>query len=138
MSHCNSRPIFVTPQRPSSSGSISGTPKIIYSEEYFARSINGSTQSSSRNMTITKAANNIWTAVLSSAHPDGVNYHPSITPEEQFANRDGVIAQVVQGTQTANGFDFMLLTGDNGLNPDDINVVAPFTIGIDSPVTVLA
>ena len=119
------------------SSSDSGTPRVIYSEEYFARSANGTTQSSARNMTVTQNANNTWTATLTPPHPDGVNYHPSITPEEQFANRDGVIAQVVQGTLTASGFDFMLITGDNGGSQDLVVTNTPYTVSIDAPVTVI-
>ena len=118
-----------------------GVPTIIYSEEYFARSANGQIQSASRGgkILINRTAIGRWSAVLTTPHPEGVNYHPSFQPEEQSdaGHRDGIDMHIVQGTLTAAGFDFMLTTGDNG-TAADAYVDAPFTIGIDSPVTVMA
>jgi hypothetical protein len=116
---------------------LTSTTVEIYSEEYFAKTLNGTTQSSSRNMTITRTAVGRWTVSLAIAHPEGINYHPSVQVEEQSANRDGIFAHIVQGSLTATGFNLELYTGDNG-GTEDVYVDTPFTIGIDSPVTVIA
>lgn len=108
----------------------------IYSEEFFAKTVNGTTQSGSRNLKITRTAVGQWSAVLNPAHPDGVDYHPSFTAEEQSANRDTPDITIVQGSQTANGFSFQITTGDNGATAD-VYVDTPFTIGINAPVSVI-
>lgn len=133
---CQNNNNFTTSSPPSGSGTSTPVTRVIYSEEYFAKTVNGTTQSSNRNLTITRTAQGRWTVVLSTPHPEGINYHPSITVEEQLANRDSVDVHVIQGTQTATGFDIMLSTGDNGGAADTL-VDTPFTISIDSPVTVL-
>lgn len=105
-------------------------------EVYFARSADGSLQSSSRAATITRNARGRWTVAFSSPHPDGVDYHPSLTPEEQLSNRDSVDIQVIEGTQTANGFQIMMTTGDNG-GAGDTFVDAPWSFSVTAPVTVV-
>lgn len=111
------------------------TTRIIYSEEYFARTANGLIQSGNRNLTITRTAVGLWTAVLATAHPNGVDYHPTITAEEQ-ATRDTPDITIVQGSQTPTGFDIQVTTGDNGATAD-LLVDTPFTVGISAPVTVV-
>lgn len=113
--------------------------RVIYSEEYFAKSTDGLTQSGNRGLTVARSSTGVWTATLATAHPDGVDYHPSIQVEEQdgAGNRDGIDPHIIQGSVSATGFKFMLTTGDNGTGADGY-VDTPFTIGIDSPVTVLA
>lgn len=136
MSICNNIRPFVTSNRPGSGGILTTTSKVIYSEEYFVRSSDGLTQSSSRNINLVNNGPGQWTVNLTTPHPDGVNYHPSITVEEQDSNRDSVIPQIVQGSQTASSFDLMLLTGDNGGNADGY-VISPFSISISSPISVI-
>lgn len=115
---------------------LNKTTRVIYSEEYFARSLNGLTQLAARNATITRTAAGQWTVALATAHPDGVNYHVSLTAEEQSANRDTPDITVVQGTQTATGFQIQITTGDNGTSADAY-IDTPWSFGIDAPVTVL-
>ena len=117
-------------------GTLNTATATIYSEEYFGKSSNGVVQNGGRNMDLDRTGTGLWTVTITPPHPDGVDYHPSIQVEEQANNRDAVDAHVIQGTQTANGFDMMLTTGDNGTGADTL-VNTPFTIGIDSPVTVV-
>ena len=119
-----------------SNPSLSVSTKDVYVEEYFARSEDGQTQSGNRNATITRTALGRWDVVLATAHPDGVNYHPSLTTEEQSANRDMPDISVVQGSVTANGFSIQITTGDNGGTADGY-VDTPWSLGIDSPCTVV-
>jgi len=114
------------------------TTSTVYSEEYFARTANGTTSpaANNRQMTMTRTALGQWDVVLNPAHPDGVNYHASFTAEEQSANRDTPDITIVQGSQTANGFSLQITTGDNG-GAVDSYVDTPFTIGIDAPVQVV-
>lgn len=112
------------------------TSEDVYVETYFGRSANGTTSSAVRESTLTRTAPGQWSVVLTTPHPDGVNYHPSLTVEEQSANRDSVDIQVVQGTQTANGFDIMLTTGDNG-GSEDTYVDAPWSFAVTAPTTVI-
>lgn len=134
MSSCLKNNGFVTASNDSSD--VTGTSILIYSQEYFARTANGTSQSSSRNMNISRTGVGRWTVSLTPGHPDGVNYHPSITMEEQSANRDGILGHIVQGSQTVSGFDLELMTGDNGPT-EDTYVDTPFSIGISAPVTVI-
>ena len=115
---------------------LNTTTSVIRSEEYFASTADGATQSATRQLTITRSAVGQWSAVLSPAHVDGVDYHVSFTGEEQSANRDAPDFTIVQGSKTATGFDFQITTGDNG-GTADVYIDTPFTIGIDAPVTVL-
>ena len=108
----------------------------VYVEKMFARSANGLVQSSSRESTITRTAQGQWNVVFAAAHPDGAAYHPSLTPEEQSANRDSVDIQVVQGSQTANGFKVMLTTGDNG-GGEDTYVDSPWSMAVTCPIEVV-
>lgn len=108
----------------------------VYGEVYFASSANGTTQGSVRNTTLTRTNVGRWTVALSPAHPDGVNYHPTITAEEQGNLRDTPDITVVQGTKTANGFNIQITTGDNG-DGADVYVDTPFTIGVCAPTSVV-
>lgn len=109
--------------------------RVVYHEEYFASSENGTTQGGARNMSITRNSTGFWTAILNTPHADGVNYHVSLTAEEQANFRDGMDIHVVQGTKTANGFDFMITAGDNGARADGY-VDTPFTLSINAPITI--
>lgn len=108
----------------------------IRSEEYFAASADGAAQSANRQLTLSRSAVGQWRAVLSPAHPDGIDYHVSFTAEEQGSNRDTPDLTIVQGSKTASGFDFQITTGDNG-GVADVYIDTPFTIGIDAPVSVI-
>jgi len=120
----------------SGSGALSTSSSQIYVEQYFGKSQNGTTQSSSRNLTMTRTAVGRWTIAFSTAHPDGINYHASITAEEQGNLRDTPDITVVQGSPTANGFNIQITTGDNG-GGADAYVDTPFTISIASPISVI-
>ena len=112
------------------------TPLGLYAEEYFASSANGTTQGSTRNATMTRTGVGLWNVALSPAHPDGVDYHVSLTAEEQSANRDTPDITIVQGTKTASGFSLQITTGDNG-GAADVYIDTPFTLSIDAPLDVL-
>lgn len=112
------------------------TTAVIRSEEYFAMSTNGTTQASVRQMSISRTAVGRWNVTLSPPHPDGLNYHPSFTAEEQSSNRDTPDITIVQGTRSSSGFEIQITTGDNG-GAADVYIDTPFSIGINSPITVL-
>lgn len=118
-------------------GDAPGTPVTIYPEVYAAGSDNGLVQAWSRNMTITRNAQGQWTAVFSTPHPDGTAYHPSLTNQESFATRDARDIQIIQGSKTANGFRYMLTTGDNGGAADSLQD-EPHSVSVAAPVEVLA
>lgn len=115
---------------------LTTTDRVIWSEEYFASSVNGTTQSANRNLTIVRTAVGQWSATLNGDHESGTNYHVSFTAEEQSANRDTPDITIVQGSKTNSSFDFQITTGDNGASADGY-VDTPFTVGINCPVTVL-
>jgi hypothetical protein len=72
------------------------------------------------NSSVSRTATGRYTVTLSSAHPNGVNYDITLGVQEDTGNRDGRIIQVVAGSQTATGFQVMILTGDNGGTADGI------------------
>ena len=116
-------------------GTIVRTTSTIYSEFYYGRSSNGTTQSSSRNATINRTNSGRWDVVLASPHPDGVQYHISLTTEEQAGLRDTPDITIVQDSQTANGFSIQITTGDNGGTADSY-VDAPWSFAVTAPVSV--
>lgn len=78
-----------------------------------------------------------WTVTMPTAHPDGVNFHPTVIAEEQGVNRDTPDITIVQGTQNnSTTFDIQITTGDNG-GAADTYVDAPWSVGITRPITVL-
>jgi len=89
--------------------------KTIYSEEYYASSDDGLTQTSARQLTIGRGDVGQW---------------------KQSALRDTPDITIVQGTKSASGFGFQITTGDNG-GTEDVYIDTPFTIGIDAPVVVV-
>lgn len=113
------------------------TTEQIFHEKFFARSSNATTQTASRNLTMVRTSVGRWTVTLGMAHTNGVNFHPSITAEEQAGNRDTPDITVVQGTQNnSTTFDIQITTGDNG-GVADTYVDTPFSIGIDDAITVV-
>jgi len=108
----------------------------IYVETYAAGSDDGLNTAWTRNVKMGRSGVGMWSLVFLTPHPDGSNYAVSILTEEESNLRDSVLPSIIQGSKTPNGFDFMLLTGDNGLNADPA-VDAPFTVAIDAPVDVL-
>lgn len=108
----------------------------IYHENYAAGTADGLTQSWNRNLFLTRTAVGQWNVTLLGAHPDGANYHVTITAEEQAGDRDTPDITIVQGTKTAAGFQIQITTGDNG-GGADAYVDTPFTIGISSPRNVV-
>lgn len=115
---------------------VGATTQTIYQDAYFGRSANGTTSSSTRGLTLTRTAVGRWTVVFTTAHPDGAEYNPSFTAEEQAANRDTPYITVVQGTQNAGGFQLQIVTGDNGATADAY-VDTPFSLSVSSPITVV-
>ena len=117
---------------------VTSTTSTIYSEQYFGITSDGLTSNAANNrlMNMTRTEVGKWDIVINPPHPNGVNYHPSITAEEEDANKDVPDITVIQGSQTANGFSINITTGDNGAASDTL-VDAPFTVGISAPVTVI-
>ena len=108
----------------------------IYEETFAAGTDDGLTQSWARNARMGRNSAGFWTVQFAFPHPDGTDYAIAFSVEEQFANRDSILLQVVQGSKTANGFDLFLGTGDNG-GTADLLVDTPFTISVDAPIEVL-
>ena len=117
-------------------GKLEVTTQDIYVEEYMAKTTDSQVSSATRNTTLTRTALGRWDVTFTNPHPDGVEYHPTITAEEQSANRDTPDITVVQGTITANGFSIQITTGDNG-GGADVYVDTPFSLGVSAPVTVV-
>lgn len=99
------------------------------------------------NSSVTNTANGQYTVTFNTAHPNGANYSIVLGVEEDDTNRDARIIQVIDGSQTANGFSVMILTGDNGGTADplveenwsfqvaaEITVVTNVTQGTTPPV----
>jgi len=98
---------------------------------------NGTTQAWSRGgMTMTRTAAGQWSVTFASAHPDGTDYHPSITAEEQSNLRDTPDITIVQDSKTANGFSYQITTGDNGGTADSY-VDTPHTLSVGFPLDVV-
>ena len=112
------------------------TSATVYSEEYYASSINGTTQAGGRAVSMTRTGVGQWDVVLGTAHPDDLEYHVSFTAEEQGVNRDTPDITIVQGSKTATSFMVQITTGDNG-GVADVHIDTPFTLAIDAPVNVL-
>ena len=108
----------------------------IYEEFYAGGSDNGTAQAWGRNMTLTRTGTGQWTVTFASAHPDGTAYAANILTQEESNLRDSVLPSIVQGSKTANGFQFFLGTGDNGIAAD-VLVDTPFTVSVNAPVNVL-
>ena len=72
------------------------------------------------NSTVTRTSAGQYSIVFDEPHPNGSNYPIVLGVEEDTGNRDGRIIQVVDNSQTANGFRVMILTGDNGGTADAI------------------
>lgn len=109
----------------------------IFHEKYFLRSANATTVTASRNASAVRTGVGQWTITLSSAHSNGVNFHPSFTAEEQGANRDTPDITIVQGTQNnSTTFDIQITTGDNG-GVEDVFVDTPWSMGISDAITVV-
>ncbi len=126
-----------TEWRPISGGAGSPLDEIVvYSEEYFGYWAPG-VLPAVRNITLTQTGVGQWDVVFATPHPDGIAYHPSLTTEEESNLRDTPDITVVQGSKTPLGFQIQITTGDNG-GGADIYVDAPFSIGVDAPVTVAA
>ena len=113
------------------------TTATIEAELYRGRSATGTTVQHVDNATMTRTGVGRWQVRFTGGtHPNGESYTPHLTAEEQLANRDGVMPQIVQGTQNASGFDVMLLTGDNGTAADFL-VDSPWSWGVEAPINVV-
>ena len=76
------------------------------------------TNSFNINCSITRTATGRYTVAFTTPHPNGTNYDIAFGVQEDDVNRDSRLASVVTGTQTANGFQVMIATGDNGVTAD--------------------
>lgn len=113
-----------------------GTQQTIKASVYEGGSDNGTTQSWNDGVTLTRTALGRWTATFDTPHPNGTNYHPTLTSQEQSGNRDVPDITIVQGSKTANGFQYQITTGDNG-GTADAYVDTPHTIGVTAPIDLL-
>ncbi|MDO6598404.1 hypothetical protein Q4512_15910, partial [Oceanihabitans sp. 2_MG-2023] len=76
------------------------------------------TNSFNINSTVTRTAVGRYTVAFTTAHPNGASYDVTFGAQEDITNRDTRLVSVVTGTQTANGFQVMVATGDNGGTAD--------------------
>ncbi|MDB4461520.1 hypothetical protein N9043_01070 [bacterium] len=72
-----------------------------------------------RNSSISKISTGRYRVVFDDAHPDGLNYEV-LFGNTVDGNRDGRDIQVIDGTQTATGFDVWTTVGDNGTAADGV------------------
>jgi hypothetical protein len=81
---------------------------------------------------------NIWryTIVFDVPHPDGDDYSITVGGHEDINNRDNPKITVVQATKSANGFQLMVTTDDNGTAPDNPANNA-WSVSVDYPRTVV-
>jgi hypothetical protein len=82
-----------------------------------AHTLGNGTNSFNINCSVNRTATGRYTVTFTTAHPNGANYDITFGAQVD-GNRDSRIVSVVQGTQTANGFDLILVTGDNGTTAD--------------------
>lgn len=64
--------------------------------------------------TVTNTALGRWTVSFNSPHPAGADYPIAFGQRESGVARDVPKVSVVDGTQTANGFNVQVTTDDNG------------------------
>ena len=127
----------IVASNPGEAPNLNVTKELIEYEKYRGRSATGTTVQHVDNATMTRTAVGQWQVRFTGGtHPNGESYTPHLTAEEQLANRDGVIIQIVQGTQNASGFDVMMITGDNGGAADGF-VDSPWSWGVEAPITVV-
>ncbi|SDX51666.1 hypothetical protein SAMN05444411_106120 [Lutibacter oricola] len=69
---------------------------------------------------VSRTAVGRYTVTFDNAHPNGAAYDISFGAQVENANnrRDSRIVSVETGSQTANGFNVLVLTGDNGTTAD--------------------
>ena len=77
-----------------------------------------------------------YTVTFDTPHPNGANYAVNLTSHEDGAARDSPYIHVVDGTQTAAGFDVYIATGDNGGTADVLNDT-PWSFHVHHLVTVV-
>lgn len=119
------------------SAAFTVTREWILHERYRGRSATGTTVQHAVNSTMTRTAVGRWQVRFTGGtHPNGESYTPSVTAEEQSANRDTPDITIVQGTQNASGFDIQITTGDNGGAADGY-VDTPWSWGVESPLSVV-
>lgn len=116
---------------------VSTTTQEIYQECHAGGSEDGLQSGAwARNATVTRTALGRWDVVFNAAHPDGTNYHPSLSVHESSADRDVPKVSVVEGTKTSSGFSIQLTTDDNG-GTADVYDDAQWSFGVSCPVTVI-
>jgi hypothetical protein len=89
-----------------------------------------------RGATMTRLAVGLWRITFGSPHPDGDEYNPVLTSEEESNFRDTPDITVVEGTLSATGFDYQITTGDNGAGAD-VYVDTPHSWSVFKPVDVI-
>ncbi|MFV0564249.1 MAG: hypothetical protein ACK5NB_00290 [Flavobacteriaceae bacterium] len=87
----------------------------VFSSAYIAGS---GTNLFTNNATVTRNSTGRYTVTFTNAHPNGVNYDVVFGTHESFSSRDTKDATVIEGSQTANGFEVYVSTGDNGATAD--------------------
>ncbi len=113
------------------------TMKTIYEEQVAGGALNvNGTQLWERNSTVTRLGEGRYRVVFNTVHPDGVEYHISVSGREDIVNRDNPKVTVVEGTKTASGFDIMVTVDDNGTGAD-IFEDNPWTFGVRWPCQVV-
>ena len=86
------------------------------------------------NSTITRTAIGQYTVTFGQAHPDGSDYAVTFGQDEAAA-RDVPKVSIVDGTRTANGFDVIVTTDDNGAGADIYtDDIWSFHVSIDQTV----
>ncbi len=98
--------------------SLSVTKEIIGYVFSAGKTTSSGTNSFNINSSVSRTATGRFSVSFTTAHPNGSDYDIALGVEEDSTNRDGRIIQVVEGSQTANGFDIMILVGDNGGTAD--------------------
>ncbi|WP_111709248.1 hypothetical protein [Lutibacter citreus] len=115
------------PQGPAGPAGADGTsPKIEFKKEtigyvFAAAQVQANGDNSFNiNCKVSKTETGRFTVEFGVKHPNGANYDITFGAQVEDANnrRDSRIVSVVAGTQTAKGFDVIILTGDNGTTAD--------------------
>ena len=121
---------------------VMGATTQVYVEKFAGGSSDGQQSGAwMRGATVTRTAVGRWDVVFGTAgnpqvHPDGTDYHPSLSLEEASGTRDDIIIQVVRGSKSPGGFQIQIHRGDNGQGAGTY-VDRPWSFGVDCPVNVL-
>jgi len=113
------------------------TTAVIYAETFAGGSTDGLDNGIwARGCTIERDEEGQWVVDFLTAHTEGINYHVSLTTEEEDDLRDTPYITVVEGSKTSLGFELQILEGDNGA-VEDSYVDAPWSFSVSDKITVL-